>query len=113
MGIALACVSAQAGSAHGVVDHLINEEREKLVRNFHSYTDTPETCLAALHAVCIYQILGLLGHSFMPAAVKPDATVVAQDQRREECERAAELHCAFLLKVSKKRNLPSKKETSA
>lgn len=93
LGIALACVSAHASSSSGsasgsstdndgFVDRMINQEREKLVRNFHLYTDTPETSLAALHAVCIYQILGLFG-----------------DADESESESAAELHSSFLLEV--------------
>ncbi|KAF4214204.1 hypothetical protein CNMCM6805_006816 [Aspergillus fumigatiaffinis] len=77
LGIALACVSAHASSAEshandGFVDRMITQQREKLVRNFHLYTDTPEKCLAALHAVCIYPILELFGPS---------------EGRREEFER--------------------------
>lgn len=71
MADALACVGAYAstaGSGSGFVGGMITEEREKLVRNFHSYTDTPEFCLATMHAVCIYQIMGLFGASFLPAA---------------------------------------------
>jgi hypothetical protein len=103
LGIALACVSAHASSvesSYGFVDRMINEEREKLVRNFHVHIDTPETCLAAVHAVCVYQILGLFGDNFIPAAiVKSHAPKEANERRREETERAAELHGSFLLKV--------------
>jgi hypothetical protein len=45
MGIALACVSAHAGSSgsnYGFVDGLINQQREQLIREFQSYLDTPE-----------------------------------------------------------------------
>ncbi|KAB8231405.1 Zn(II)2Cys6 transcription factor domain-containing protein [Aspergillus alliaceus] len=104
MGIALACVSAHASSvesSYGFVDRMINEEREKLVRDFHTQIDTPETCLAAVHAVCLYQILGLFGDNFLPAAiVRPQIPKETNDRRREETERAAELHSSFLLKVS-------------
>lgn len=104
MGIALACVSAHASSvesSYGFVDRMVNEERDKLVRNFHKHVDTPETCLAAVHAVCLYQILGLFGDNFLPAAiVRPQIPKEINDKRREENERAAELHSSFLLKVS-------------
>ncbi|KAF7589914.1 hypothetical protein BBP40_003532 [Aspergillus hancockii] len=103
LGIALACVSAHASSvksSHGFVDRMINEEREKLVRNFHLHiNDIPETCLAAVHAVCVYQILGLFGDNFIPAAIKPHAPKEATERGREETERAAELHSSFLLKM--------------
>ncbi|KAJ5392964.1 hypothetical protein N7465_011938 [Penicillium sp. CMV-2018d] len=87
MADALACVGAYAstaGSDSGVVDRMISEEREKLVRNFHSYTDTLEFCLAALHAVCIYQIMGLFGDSFLPAAVKKPMFSNGSEERRQE-----------------------------
>jgi hypothetical protein len=104
MGVALACVSAHAGSLgsnHGFVDGLINQQREQLIREFQSYLDTPENCLAAVHAVCIYQILGLFGDNFLPAAIKATTNMKSiLDQRRTDCERQAELHSSFLLKVS-------------
>ena len=103
MADALACVGAYAstaGSGSGFVDRMISQEREKLVRNFHSYTDTPEFCLAAMHAVCIYQIMGLFGDSFIPAAVKKPVFSNGSEERRQEFERHAELYSSFLLKVS-------------
>lgn len=103
MADALACVGAYAstaGSDSGFVDRMISEEREKLVRNFHSYTDTPELCLAAMHAVCIYQIMGLFGNSFVPAAVKKPMFSNGSEERQQEFERSAELYSSFLLKVS-------------
>lgn len=106
MGIALACVSAHASSvesSYGFVDRMINEERDKLVRNFHKHVDTPETCLAAVHAVCLYQILGLFGDNFLPAAiVRPQVPKEINDKRREENERAAELHSSFLMKMARR-----------
>ncbi|KAE8408438.1 hypothetical protein BDV37DRAFT_172371 [Aspergillus pseudonomiae] len=106
MGIALACVSAHASSvesSYGFVDRMINEERDKLVRNFHKHVDTPETCLAAVHAVCLYQILGFFGDNFLPAAiVRPQIPKEINDKRREENERAAELHSSFLLKMARR-----------
>ena len=99
---ALACVGAYAstaGSGSGFVDRVISQEREKLVRNFHSYTDTLEFCLAAMHAVCIYQIMGLFGDSFLPAAVKKPMFSNGSEERRQEFERSAELYSSFLLKV--------------
>jgi hypothetical protein len=103
MGVALACVSAHAGSSgsnYGFVDNLINQEREQLVRNFQCFLDTPENCLAAVHAVCIYQILGLFGDNFLPAAIKPTTGMKDMlDKRRMDCERQAELHSSFVLKV--------------
>ncbi|KAL3487795.1 hypothetical protein BJX62DRAFT_240634 [Aspergillus germanicus] len=106
MGVALACVSAHAGSSgsnHGFVDGLINQQREQLIREFQSYLDTPENCLAAVHAVCIYQILGLFGDNFLPAAIKATANMKSiLDQRRTDCERQAELHSSFLLKMTRR-----------
>ncbi|KAJ5519468.1 hypothetical protein N7453_001890 [Penicillium expansum] len=102
---ALACVGAYAstaGSGSGFVDRVISQEREKLVRNFHSYTDTLEFCLAAMHAVCIYQIMGLFGDSFLPAAVKKPMFSNGSEERREEFERSAELYSSFLLKMTQR-----------
>ncbi|CEL10827.1 Putative C6 zinc finger domain protein [Aspergillus calidoustus] len=106
MGVALACVSAHAGSSgsnYGFVDGLINQQREQLIREFQSYLDTPENCLAAVHAVCIYQILGLFGDNFLPAAIKATTNMKSiLDQRRTDCERQAELHSSFLLKMTRR-----------
>ncbi|KAF3015455.1 hypothetical protein E8E15_004043 [Penicillium rubens] len=105
MADALACVGAYAsaaGSGSGFVDRMISQEREKLVRNFHSYTDTPEFCLAAMHAVCIYQIMGLFGDSFIPAAVKKPVFSNGSEERWEEFERHAELYSSFLLKMTRR-----------
>ncbi|RHZ58441.1 hypothetical protein CDV55_106137 [Aspergillus turcosus] len=96
LGIALACVSAHGSSGQGsstdndgFVDRMINQEREKLVCNFPLYTDTPETSLAALHAVCIYQILGLFGES------------ESYEGTGDESESAAKLHSSFLLEMTR------------
>ncbi|KAJ0422937.1 hypothetical protein BJY00DRAFT_62650 [Aspergillus carlsbadensis] len=106
MGVALACVSAHAGSSgsnYGFVDGLINQQREQLIRDFQSYLDTPENCLAAVHAVCIYQILGLFGDNFLPASIKATTNMKSiLDQRRTDCERQAELHSSFLLKMARR-----------
>ncbi|KAJ5422175.1 hypothetical protein N7491_010620 [Penicillium cf. griseofulvum] len=105
MADALACVGAYAstaGSGSGFVDRMISQEREKLVRNFHSYTDTPEFCLAAMHAVIIYQIMGLFGDSFLPAAVKKPVFSNGSEERRLEFERDAELYSSFLLKMTRR-----------
>ncbi|KAL2823287.1 hypothetical protein BDW59DRAFT_180746 [Aspergillus cavernicola] len=106
MGVALACVSAHAGSLgsnHGFVDNLINKEREQLVREFQSYLDTQENCLAAVHAVCIYQVMGLFGDNFLPAAIKQSRDMRdMMDQRRTEVERHAELHSSFVLKMTRR-----------
>ncbi|KAL4779647.1 hypothetical protein BJX76DRAFT_351610 [Aspergillus varians] len=106
MGVALACVSAHAGSFgsnYGFVNNLINNERQQLVRDFESFLDTPENCLAAVHAVCIYQILGLFGDNFIPAAIKQTRNMKEMlDQRRVDCGRQAELHSSFVLKMARR-----------
>ncbi|KAL4815745.1 hypothetical protein BDW67DRAFT_185467 [Aspergillus spinulosporus] len=105
MGIALACVSAYAGSfgsSYGFVDTLINNERSHLVRNFLSFLDTPENCLAAVHAVCIYQTLGLFGGNFPPAAAKLSRDMKEElEKQKAESEREAELHSSILLKMAR------------
>lgn len=96
------CISAcqPVESSYLFVDRMINQEREKLVRNFQSYVGTPETCLAALHAVCVYQALGLFGDNFAPATIIPThSSKENNNRRREESERTAELHSSFLLKL--------------
>jgi hypothetical protein len=55
---------------YGFLDTLINNKRDKLVRKFQFFLDTPENCLAAVHAACIYEALSLFGGNFPPAAVK-------------------------------------------
>ncbi|KAL4736083.1 hypothetical protein BDV11DRAFT_211576 [Aspergillus similis] len=106
MGVALACVSAYAGSFgsnYGFVDTLINNERSQLVRNFQSFLDTPENCLAAVHAVCIYQVLGLFGGNFLPAAIKQSRDMKeGLEKQKEESAREAELHSSFLLKMTRR-----------
>ncbi|KAL4914844.1 hypothetical protein BDW62DRAFT_189678 [Aspergillus aurantiobrunneus] len=105
MGVALACVSAHAGSVgsnHGFVDNLINSERQTLVREFQSHLDTPENCLSAVHAVCIYQVLGLFGDNFLPAAITETRDLKEMLHRqRTDSERQAELHSSFVLKMTR------------
>ncbi|KAJ6016338.1 hypothetical protein N7540_010929 [Penicillium herquei] len=95
LGIALACVSAHAGSVESsfeFVETMINTQRERLVRDFRLFIDRPETCLAALHAVCIYQILGLFEQHSAEGGSR---------QHREDSRKAAELHSSFLLKMTR------------
>ncbi|KAA8652887.1 uncharacterized protein ATNIH1004_001796 [Aspergillus tanneri] len=106
MANALACVEAYASSAgpnSGFVHRMITLERERLVRKFNTYTNTPETCLDALHAVCIYQTSGLFGDQFLPAVIKktrfpPDGEGRPQD----EFVKAAEGQSSFLLKTTRR-----------
>lgn len=105
LGIALACVSAYSSSVESsfeFVDNMISSQRERLVREFHLYSDRPETCLAALHAVCVYQILGLFGGPSVDSPRSGHSTPFkdGSERRREESGKAAELHGSFLLKVS-------------
>ncbi|KAE8353418.1 hypothetical protein BDV28DRAFT_148075 [Aspergillus coremiiformis] len=106
MGTALACVSVHTSSVEssdGFVDRMIHSEREKLIREFYTHIDTPETCLAAVHAVCLYQILGLFGDNFFPAAsVTPRGPEEANDRRYEEIKRTAELYSPFLLTMARR-----------
>jgi hypothetical protein len=108
LGIALACVSAYSSSVESsfeFVDNMINAQRERLVREFHLFIDRPETCLAALHAVCIYQILGLFGGPSVDSPRSPRSSHSTlyrngSERRREDLGKVAELHGSFLLKVS-------------
>lgn len=105
LGIALACVSAYSSSVESsfeFVDNMINSQRERLLREFNHYSDRPETCLAALHAVCVYQILGLFGGSSVESPKSGHSTPFkdAGERRREDSGKIAELHSSFLLKVS-------------
>lgn len=60
---ALCCVSAYASIVPGnrnFVYNMINTEREHLVRGFHAWSPSDVNALGALHAMCVYQIIGLL-----------------------------------------------------
>ena len=105
LGIALACMSAYSSSVESsfeFVDNMINSQRERLVREFRLNTDRPETCLAALHAVCMYQILGLFGGPSIDGPRSGQSTPFKDgtERRREDSGKAAELYGSFLLKVS-------------
>ncbi|KAI9688917.1 MAG: hypothetical protein M1822_001274 [Bathelium mastoideum] len=107
LGIALACVSAYSSSVESsfeFVHNMINSQRERLVREFHLYSDRPETCLAALHAVCVYQILGLFGGPSVESPRSGQSTPFkdASERRREDSGKAAELHGSFLLKMTRR-----------
>ncbi|KAJ5372691.1 C6 finger domain protein [Penicillium concentricum] len=107
LGIAVACVSAYSSSVESsvdFVDNMINSQRERLVREFHIYTDRPETCLAALHAVCVYQILGLFGGPSVDSPRSGHSTPFKdrREGRREDAGKAAELHGSFLLKMTRR-----------
>ncbi|KAJ5908496.1 C6 finger domain protein [Penicillium taxi] len=107
LGIALACVSAYSSSVESsfeFVDNMINSQRERLVREFHLYSDRPETCLAALHAVCVYQILGLFGGPSVdsPRSGHNTPSKDGSERRREDSGKAAELHGSFLLKMTRR-----------
>ncbi|KAJ5363976.1 uncharacterized protein N7496_009689 [Penicillium cataractarum] len=107
LGIALACVSAYSSSVESsfeFVDNMINSQRERLLREFNNYSDRPETCLAALHAVCLYQILGLFGGSSVDTPKSGNSTPFkdANERRREDSGKVAELHSSFLLKMTRR-----------
>ncbi|MCJ1367840.1 hypothetical protein MMC16_006975 [Acarospora aff. strigata] len=83
---ALCCVSAYQNmvpSSESFVYNLINIERNRLVKSFHSCSADVDA-LAVLHAMCIYQILGLL------------------DIRDPEQTRNAELQHLFFLKMTRR-----------
>ncbi|KAF2638893.1 hypothetical protein P280DRAFT_64867 [Massarina eburnea CBS 473.64] len=107
LGIALACVSAYSSSVESsfkFVDNMINSQREQLVHGFHRYSDRPETCLAALHAVCMYQILGLFGAPSVDSPRSGQNTPYkdGNDLHREDSGKAAELYGSFLLKMTRR-----------
>lgn len=96
LGIALACASAydsSVESSSSFIDTMINTQREKLIREFHLYVDQPETCLAALHAVSVYQILSSLDDRSTTTGP------VEVDRPQTGSGLAAEFHISFLLKV--------------
>ncbi|EFQ98569.1 hypothetical protein MGYG_08937 [Nannizzia gypsea CBS 118893] len=101
LGIALACASAYNScveSSSSFIDTMINTQREKLIREFHLYVDQPETCLAALHAVSVYQILSSLDDRSTTTTIGPAET----DRPRTESGLAAEFHISFLLKMTRR-----------
>lgn len=60
---ALCCVSAYSNivpSSEGLVYNMINTERERLIRRSQSWSSPDVNALGALHAMCVYQIIGLL-----------------------------------------------------
>lgn len=60
---ALCCVSAYSTMVPGnqnFVYNMINTEREHLIRGFHAWPSSDVNALGALHAMCVYQIIGLL-----------------------------------------------------
>ena len=107
LGIVLACISAYSSSVESsfeFVDGMINSQREHLVRDFPRYSDRAEMCLAALHAVCVYQILGIFDMADLDRPTSsnnsPSTADGAERRRREDATKAAELYIPFLLKVS-------------
>lgn len=106
LGIALVCVSSHmsaVASSNDFVRNMVDRQREKLVSEFNTPGTSPETSLAALHAMCVYQILDLLDWE----PLEPDPSVTAGAEQRGSVEGgaksafgAAELHQSFLLKVS-------------
>ncbi|KAF1960660.1 hypothetical protein CC80DRAFT_500945 [Byssothecium circinans] len=107
LGIALACVSAYSSSVESsfkFVDNMINSQREQLVHGFHLFSDRPETCLAALHAVCMYQILGLFGGPSIDSARSGQSTPLkdGSEGRCEDSGKTAELYGSFLLKMTRR-----------
>lgn len=104
LGIALVCVSSHVSavaSSNSFVRNMIDGQREKLVSEFNAIGGSPETSLAALHAMCIYQILDLL--DFEPHGSDTRMKVGVGRGIRDGAARngfvAAELHQSFLLKV--------------
>ena len=84
---ALCCVSAYSSmipSNESFVYNMINTEREHLVRGFHAWSSSDVNALGALHAMCVYQIIGLLD---------------AQDSTQI---RHAELQHPFFLKMARR-----------
>lgn len=84
---ALYCVGAyndMVPSTKRLVHDMINSERESLIRDFRSWSSPNINSLGALHAMCVYQITGLL------------------DMQDPIQVRNAELHHPFLLKLAKR-----------
>lgn len=102
LGIALACVAAylnSVDSSYEYVQQLINSQQERLVNDFYRYTE-PETSLAAIHAVCVYQILGFFG--ILPVD-GPNKSPKGDSEKKRRNQgglgKTAELHLPFLIKV--------------
>ncbi|KAL9593696.1 MAG: hypothetical protein Q9219_007429 [cf. Caloplaca sp. 3 TL-2023] len=91
IAIALCCVSANqqyAESSLPFLCNLISTERERLVKEFPSKLETIEDAMAALHAMCIYQIETILVFRSRKS-VKPQLS-------------SAELHHHFLLQMTRR-----------
>ena len=105
LGIALVCVSSHVSavaSSNSFVRNMIDGQRERLVSEFSAIGASPETSLAALHAMCIYQIIDLLDcEPHEPdTGIKIGVGRGARDGGAKNGFVAAELHQSFLLKVS-------------
>ncbi|KAG5209894.1 C6 zinc finger domain-containing protein [Trichophyton interdigitale] len=99
LGTALACASAYDScveSSSSFINTMINTQREKLIRATCSYVDQPETCLAALHAVRVYQILSSLDDRSRTTGP------VEADRPQTGSGLAAEFHISFLLKMTRR-----------
>ena len=91
IAVALCCVSAnqqRVESSLPFVCKMINDERERLVNEFPTKSESLEDALAALHAMCIYQIVTILA---------------TQSQKSVEQKiSSAQLYHHFLLKMTRR-----------
>lgn len=91
IAVALCCVSANkqcVESSLSFVCKMINDERERLVNEFPTKSENLEDALAALHAMCIYQI---------------ETILVTQSQKSiEQKISSAQLYHHFLLKMTRR-----------
>ena len=91
IAVALCCISANqqcVESSLSFVCKMINDERERLVNEFPTKAENLEDALAALHAMCIYQI---------------ETILVLQSQNSVEQKiSSAQLYHHFLLKMTRR-----------
>ena len=104
LGIALVCVSSYVSavaSSKSFVRNMIDGQRERLVSEFNATGATSETRLAALHAMCMYQIIDLLDREphGSDTEIKAGVGRGVKDGGDQNGFVAAELHQSFLLKV--------------
>lgn len=100
LGMALVCISSHLNvvqSTVDFVDDMINRQRQQLLSEFHAHGENLETALASLHAMSIYQIIGMLE--------KTDEREQSNGGRypgsgMQWKNMTAELYQSFLLKVS-------------
>ena len=99
LGIALVCVSSHLNavqSSIGFVNDMIDLQRHRLISEFRAHHENLETALAGLHAMCMYQTIGMLEETDL----RERSSIGRHQGSGMPCNNmTAELNQSFLLKV--------------